>query len=357
MCTDDHSRPGHDFDAETSAAMPRPVEGEAADPIALEPVDEVVVTMLVDNSYDALMADMGPARRTAMGRTPPVPAPQFEEGATVPGLVAEHGFSALVTVRRGEHSHTLLFDTGVSPGGMADNMERLDVDAADIETVVLSHGHFDHAGGFDGLARLRGRSGLPLTLHPLVWTRRRLALPGRPVWELPTLRRSSLEAEGFEVIERRQPSLLLGGSVLITGEVDRTTDFEQGMPFHEAERDGRWEPDPLIVDDQALVVHVRGRGLVVLTGCGHAGAVNIARHAMRLTGVDRLHGLLGGFHLTGPGFEPIIEPTVAALTDLAPDVIVPAHCTGWRAQHRLASALPEAFVPNAVGTSFLLPAA
>ncbi|MGH9217158.1 MAG: MBL fold metallo-hydrolase, partial [Acidimicrobiales bacterium] len=206
-------------------------------------------------------------------------------------------------------------------------------------------------------ARLRGRSGLPLTLHPLVWTRRRVALPGRPPWDLPMLRRSSLEAEGFEVIERRQPSVLLDGSVLVTGEVDRTTDFEQGMPYHEARRDGRWEPDPLILDDQALVVHVRGRGLVVLTGCGHAGAVNIARHAMRLTGVDRLHGLLGGFHLTGPGFEPIIEPTVDALSDLAPDVIVPAHCTGWRARHRLGAALPEAFVPNAVGTSFVLPAA
>jgi 7,8-dihydropterin-6-yl-methyl-4-(beta-D-ribofuranosyl)aminobenzene 5'-phosphate synthase len=355
MCTDDHS--GHDPDAEASTAMPRPVEGDAVDPIALESVDEVIVTMLVDNSYDGLMVDMGPAKRRALGRTPRVPAPQFEEGATVPGLLAEHGFSALVTVRRGERSHTLLFDTGVSPGGMADNMERLGVDVAEIETVVLSHGHFDHAGGFDGLARLRGRNGLPLTVHPLVWTRRRIAVPGRPVWELPTLRRSSLEAEGFEVIERRQPSLLLDGSVLITGEIDRTTDFEQGMPFHEAQRDGRWEPDPLIVDDQALVVHVRGRGLVVLTGCGHAGAVNIARHAMRLTGVDRLHGLLSGFHLSGPGFEPIIEPTVDALSDIAPDLVVPAHCTGWRAQHRLASALPEAFVPNAVGTSFVLPAA
>ena len=137
--------------------------------------------------------------------------------------------------------------------------------------------------------------------------------PACPAWELPTLRRSSLEAEGFEVIERRQPSLLLDGSVLITGEVDRTTDFEQGMPFHEAERDGRWEPDPLILDDQALMVHVRGKGLVVLTGCGHAGAVNICRYAMRLTGVDRLHGVFGGFHLTGQAFEPLIEPTVAAL--------------------------------------------
>ncbi len=102
------------------------------------------------------------------------------------------------------------------------------------------------------------------------------------------------------------------------------------------------------------MVHVRGRGLVVLTGCGHAGAVNIARHAMWLTGVDRLHALLGGFHLTGPAFEPVIEPTVDAFVDMAPDVLVPAHCTGWKAQHRLAAALPSAFVPNAVGTSFTL---
>jgi 7,8-dihydropterin-6-yl-methyl-4-(beta-D-ribofuranosyl)aminobenzene 5'-phosphate synthase len=109
--------------------------------------------------------------------------------------------------------------------------------------------------------------------------RRRFSLPGRSPWHLPTLRRSSLEAEGFEIIERRQPSILLDGSVLVTGEVDRTTDFEQGLPMHEAQRDGRWEPDPLILDDQALVLHVRGRGLVVLTGCGHAGAVNIARTA------------------------------------------------------------------------------
>ena len=221
---------------------------------------------------------------------------------------------------------------------------------------MLSHGHFDHAGGFAGLARLRRRQGLPITVHPLVWTPRRVAAPDRPAWELPTLRRSSLEGEGFEVVERRQPSLLLDGSVLITGEVDRTTEFETGMRFHEALGPDGWEPDPLILDDQALIVDVRDRGLVVLTGCGHAGAVNICRHALRLTGVGRLSGLLGGFHLTGPGFEPIIEPTVSALVELSPDVIVPAHCTGWRAQHRLAAALPDAFVPNAVGSTFTIAA-
>ena len=254
-------------------------------------------------------------------------------------------------------THTLLFDTGVSPNGLADNLERLGIDAGAIEAVVLSHGHFDHAGGFPGLARLRRRQGLPITVHPLVWTKRRVVFPGRPEWQLPVLSRRSLESEGFQVIERRQPSLLLGGSVLITGEVDRTTDFETGMPFHEAQREHGWEPDPLILDDQALVVHVRHRGLVVLTGCGHAGAVNICRYARRLTGVGQLAGLFGGFHLTGPAFEPIIEPTVSALRQLAPQIVVPAHCTGWRAQHRLAAELPEAFIPNAVGTTVTVAAA
>jgi len=349
MC-DDH---GHDPDAVHHSA-PRAIGGEAADPITLEPVDEVVVTMLMDNTYDGLLPDMGPAVRNGLIKTPPAPSAVMLDGETKPGLVAEHGFSALVTVRRDDRSHTVLFDTGISPNGMADNMERLGLDAADIEVAVLSHGHFDHAGGLEGLAKLRRRSGLPIIVHPLVWSRRRLALPEMPAVEMPTVSKRSLEDEGFEVIERRQRSLVLDESVLITGEVDRTTDFETGLPFHERHNGESWEPDPLILDDQALVVHVRGLGLLVLTGCGHAGAVNIARYAMRLTGVDRLHAMFGGFHLGGPAFERVIEPTVSALTAMEPSVIVPAHCTGWKAQHRFAAALPDAFIPNAVGSSYSL---
>ena len=112
----------------------------------------------------------------------------------------------------------------------------------------------DHSGGFAGLARLRGATSLPLAVHPLVWSHRRFVVPGRPTWKLPTLSRAALESEGFTVIERRQPSLLLDGAVLITGEVDRTTDFERGLPFHEARSNGSWKPDPLILDEQALVV-------------------------------------------------------------------------------------------------------
>jgi 7,8-dihydropterin-6-yl-methyl-4-(beta-D-ribofuranosyl)aminobenzene 5'-phosphate synthase len=343
--------------AAAQRSAPRSAEGTAVDPIALEPVDEVVVTVLMDNSYDGLMADLGPGHRARLDRLPTVAAPQFEDGRTCPGLVAEHGFSALVTVRRGGTTHTMLFDTGISPDGLAINAERLGIDVEAIEAVVLSHGHLDHSGGFAGLSRLRAGRSLPLTVHPLVWSHRRFAIPDQPTWELPTLSPAALESEGFTVIERRQPSLLLDGAVLITGEVDRTTEFEHGLPFHEARWDGSWEPDPLIVDEQALVVQVRGQGLVVLTGCGHAGAVNIARHALRLTGTDRLHAMLGGFHLTGAAFEPIIEPTVSAFAELAPAVLVPAHCTGWKAQHRFGAALPDAFVPDAVGTSYTFAAA
>jgi 7,8-dihydropterin-6-yl-methyl-4-(beta-D-ribofuranosyl)aminobenzene 5'-phosphate synthase len=174
---------------------------------------------------------------------------------------------------------------------------------------------------------------------------------------MPTLSRGTLEREGFAVIERRQPSLLVGG-ILITGEVDRVTEFERGMPPQHQAWDGRsWQHDPTVIDDQALVINVRGRGLVVITGCGHAGVVNIIRHAMRLTGVRSLLAVIGGFHLSGPAFEPVIEPTVAALTELAPGMLAPGHCTGWRAQHTLAATLPDAWVQASVGTTYTLSAA
>ncbi len=90
----------------------------------------------------------------------------------------------------------------------------------------------------------------------------------------------------------------------------------------------------------------------MLTGCGHAGIVNIVRHARRLTGVDEVYAVVGGLHLSGAAFESIIPITVEALAEFRPRVIVPAHCTGWRAVHRLAAAFPDAFIQNSVGTRF-----
>lgn len=343
--------------SEVRGAAPRPAVGPAVDPIHLQPVDDVMITTLVDNVYDALLGGDERVARAPF-RAGVARAPQFEGGSTTVGLMAEHGFSALVTIRRGTTSTTLLFDTGLSPDAMVINAERLGVDLGAIQAVVLSHGHFDHAGGLVGLAGKRGIRSLPMVVHPMIWTRRRLAVPGTEAEELPTLSKRTLAAEGFEVIERREPSLLLDGSVLITGEVDRTTDFERGMPAaHQKWTGSTCTHDPLVIDDQALVVHLRGQGLIVVTGCGHAGAMNIVHHARRLTAVPRLHALIGGLHLNGPAFEPIIGPTVSHLLQLAPHLLVPGHCTGWRAQQAMATALAEAWVPGSSGSSYRLVAA
>ena len=235
-----------------AGSVPRAAPGSAVDPIGLEPVDEVIVTTLVDNTYDALLPGDERTSRAPFGAGL-AQAPQFEGGTTAVGLMAEHGFSALVSVRRGTATTTVLFDTGLSPDAMVTNADRLGVDLSQIQAVVLSHGHFDHAGGLAGLAGRQGTRSLPMVVHPAIWTRRRLAMPGREPEELPTLSKRALEGEGLTVIERREPSLLVDGCVLITGEIDRTTDFERGMPApHQAWSGSSWEHDPLVLDDQAL---------------------------------------------------------------------------------------------------------
>ena len=144
--------------------------------------------------------------------------------------------------------------------------------------------------------------------------------------------------------------MLIDDTVLVTGEVERVTEFERGLPGSQARTDAGWEPDPWIRDDQAVVAHVRDRGLVVLSGCSHAGAINVLRQAQRLAGVERIHAFVGGMHLSGPAFEPLIPPTLDELVAIGPDWVVPGHCTGWRAQHELARRLPEAYVQTSVGT-------
>ena len=341
-------------------AAPVPADADwAGEQIPLEPVDEVQVLTVCDNSVDIFLIDQGPARRLLSSDGPPPPtlaAPTMVEGEVVDGPLAQHGFSALVTVRRGQTSHTVLFDTGITPDGCAENLRRIGKDPADIEAIVCSHGHFDHTAGLSGLAHRLGARNLPVVVHPEFWACRRLAIPGREPLEMPTTSRRALEDVGFGIVEQRQPSFLLDGALLVTGEVDRTTDFEQGFLIHQAFRGGTWVPDPLILDDQALIANVAGKGLVVLTGCGHAGIVNICHYAQRLTGEARLHAVLGGFHLNGPLFEPLIPPTLGAFEKLAPDVIVPAHCTGWRAVHAFAARFPTQFIQNSVGTTFRLAA-
>jgi 7,8-dihydropterin-6-yl-methyl-4-(beta-D-ribofuranosyl)aminobenzene 5'-phosphate synthase len=345
VCTDD---------SPASAAGAVLYDVEPAIQIDLEPVDSVVVTTLIDNTTDVFMPDQGPARRVGPGNGPRRPSTLMDGGQVPEALIAEHGFSALVTVTRAGREHRILFDAGTSPDGLVENMRRLDIDPSSIEAIVCSHGHFDHTTGLDGLMRTLGQVNLPVLIHPHFWRRRRLVLPGREPIEIPATSRPALTGAGFEIIEERQPSFLFDRSVLITGEVARTTGYEPGFPPQQAWLDGSWQPDPLVLDEQALIVNVAGRGLMVITGCGHAGVVNIARYAHRLTGEQPLYTLMGGFHLNGPLFEPLIPRVLDDLAAMNPAALIPAHCTGWRAQHAMSARFPDAFIPNAVGSSFHL---
>jgi 7,8-dihydropterin-6-yl-methyl-4-(beta-D-ribofuranosyl)aminobenzene 5'-phosphate synthase len=312
--------------------------------LALQEVDEVQITLVMDNSIDVLMASTEVAKRFSRGANP------FDH----PQPIAEHGFSALIRVKKGDKDGTVLLDAGVSSRGILNNLDALDINAADIQAIILSHGHPDHTLGLPGLMDRLGTRNLPLVLHPDACLERKVILPDGTETNIPPLRKEDLPREKITMIEEVNPSMLTDGMILVSGEVARTTDFENGFPIHYSKRHGVWEPDPLIMDDQCAIMHVRGKGLVIVTGCGHAGIINIIRYAQTLTGVEKIYGVVGGFHLTGGLFEPIIPATTAALQKINPRYVMPGHCTGWSAIHQIARMMPEAFIPNSVGTTLIL---
>ncbi len=148
--------------------------------------------------------------------------------------------------------------------------------------------------------------------------------------------------------------MLVDGMILVSGEVARTTEFEKGFPVHYCKRGDCWEKDPMIMDDQFALINVKDKGLIIITGCGHSGIINIIRHAQKVTGIEKVYAVIGGFHLTGGVFDPIIPATVAALKEIDPTYVMPGHCTGWTALHEIAMAMPDAYIPNSVGTTLEL---
>lgn len=312
-------------------------------PLALLEVDGVEITSLMDNFYDGIIAGSEIARR------PLWPKDAFSR----PQPRAEHGSSMLITLAWDGQRRSLLLDTGVTADGVLHNLAALQIEPGAIEAIVLSHGHVDHTAGLRPLLARFGRD-IPVYLHPDAFRKRKIVFPdGREV-DMPQVDREALAAEGVNLVAGREPSLIVGDRVLLTGEVARTTGFEKGMPTQHAELDGQWRPDPATNDDQAIVINVRDKGLVVVTGCGHAGIVNTLRYAQALTGVELLYAVVGGFHLSGTHFEKIIPPTVEALERLAPQIVVPTHCTGWKACQAIATVLPWAYITNSVGTRYLL---
>ncbi len=263
---------------------------------------------------------------------------------------AEHGFSMLIRILSRKKTHTILFDAGCSSDGVVENAKRLSVNLAEVECIVLSHGHYDHFGGLVSTVKAVGKADLPIILHEDMF-KKRATVSQEKVHVYPAFP-TRQELSPANVICTRRPQLFADDLLLVTGEIPRETSFEKGVLKHKSLEVGVWKPDPLILDDRAIAVHVRGKGLVVVSGCAHAGIINTLRYTQKITRVKDVYAVLGGFHLAGKENEGRIEQTVEELKRINPKLIGPSHCTGWRGICAIANALPDAFVYGSVGNRY-----
>ncbi len=261
----------------------------------------------------------------------------------------QHGAAYLVQLVTGGERHTLLFDTGSFAEPILRNMQKLRLDPGEIEMIVLSHSHFDHTGGLLGILRAMGKEYVPLVAHPAI---HRTSFAVNPFWfdtayPMPAVRREAEQLGGFWALSA--DPLPLGNGIIFSGAVPRETEFEP------KEHRGLWElkDDRTVADtipDDTSLYFVTPAGLVIVTGCAHAGIVNIIRHAMAVTGCGEVAAVIGGFHLIGASDERISQ-TTAALQENPKLQIYTGHCTGLKAEGRLLDAFGQNFTKLACGLS------
>jgi 7,8-dihydropterin-6-yl-methyl-4-(beta-D-ribofuranosyl)aminobenzene 5'-phosphate synthase len=315
------------------------------DIMLLKEVDKVEVTCLVDNYVDVLLPNTEVARR-----------PVLRQNWYDKPLIAEHGFCAALTLHVDGVKHMVLLDSGLDPMAASHNADSLGLDMSSCEMLISSHGHIDHAGGLLGLrGKMNQTQRTPLVLHEYAFRNRSVKFQDGRTIDLPAPTRSLLSEAGYEIIENNSHSSWIDDRLLVTGEIPRTNNFEKGFPNHYSEvDDGEMEADPLIRDDQAVILSVKDKGLVVITGCGHAGIINTLKYAKELAGEDRIYCVIGGMHLSGGLSETVIPWTVEELEKLKPKYAVPCHCSGLKAMTEIARKMPDAFIQNSVGTNYIL---
>lgn len=320
----------------------------------LASVDKVEVQVLVDNATDGIS-------------TTPANVESEFVFATRRGLRASsgrclccavHGLSCLITIHLGATRHCVLFDSGPEDYAFERNTTRLGADLSQVESIVLSHGHWDHSGAMLlALNTIRARNGgrdVPYYAHPGMFRPRGMMTPGgvRLMDDVPGI--DDLTAHGARVICTTAPQRLLDDTFFVSGEIPRVTPFERGLPGQvRRTEDGKgWEPDELLMDERWLAVQVKDKGLVVFSACSHAGIVNVLKHARTSFPDVPVHAVMGGLHLSGVN-EAIIPQTVDAMKEFGLATIAAGHCTGWRAMAALAAAFGDkVLAPTAVGKRF-----
>ncbi len=317
----------------------------------LRPVDRLEIIVIVDNQIDWSAG----GSHTFVKR----PSEWTDSDRARPNTVwAAHGLSLLVRTHIGDETHQILFDTGPSSDVLLHNLMVLGMGLEVPETIVLSHGHWDHIGGLIGILRALSPRQTPVVLHPRTTFRRAIHTQQDGRWQIREMNPSppsiaDIRTAGGVVMMSRGPVRLANGTLLTSGEIRHTTDYELGVKGHLININNEWQDDTLVLDDTCLIADVRDRGLVVITGCGHAGVVNTVSHAREITGVDTVYAILGGLHLVGEDAADRIEKTITDLKRLNLEVIVPCHCTGAAAHRSLWNVLSGAYCGCSVGNQYV----
>lgn len=320
-------------------------------------VDSLEVLVLVDNTTDSLSSnprDVLPEWSVLFtgGKL------RILSGQNI--CCAHHGLSLLIAAQVGGRRRTLLFDAGPAAATFERNAAILGVDFSSIEAVVLSHGHWDHAGGLvaavESIARSRGEGSFTCYVHPGMFRQRATKRPDGQLYVnelVPDPER--LSKAGAKVISSREAQSVADGAFYVSGEIPRVTSYEAGVPNHltRSADDKSWEPDPLIMDERFVSVHVKNKGQFVFSACSHAGLINVLTHARSVFPSIPLYGAMGGLHLSGIN-EKVIPETVADLKKFSLKLLAPGHCTGWRAVSQMAREFGDELVPSAVGKKYLI---
>jgi 7,8-dihydropterin-6-yl-methyl-4-(beta-D-ribofuranosyl)aminobenzene 5'-phosphate synthase len=322
----------------------------------LRPVDQLVVDVAIDNLSDNYSSK--PAHVSAEFNNVMAAGATQISGSTL--CCAQLGLALVLTAYVGGRRHTLLFDAGPEGALFLRNCQNLGVALADVEAIAISHGHWDHMGALlealDHITAHNGGRQVPCHVNPGMFLERAATLTtGRIALFQPVPAPEALASHGAQMVNSREPRLLLQDSFYLSGEIPRVSGFETGRPDHLRRRspDQPWEPDPLIMDERYVAVHVRHKGIIIFSACSHAGIVNVLLNARQTFPDISLYGVLGGLHLSGAAMERLIPDTVIHLKAFELQQIMPAHCTGWRALHALLNEFGESVVtPCAVGSRF-----